>query len=341
MDQKRLLAKTLRWYRGKRVLVTGGSGYLGSKLVRLLAGTRCEIHCVDRLPEKQGFGETAASLHFHRADIRDKTALAKLAAGTDVIFHFAAQTSAHEADADPAGDFRFNVLPLFNLLEACRAGGKRPIIVFASTVTAYGVNPRLPVSEGQADQPITIYDVHKVAAEKYLLNYCARGLARGAALRLANVYGPGTSGKKDRGIFNRMVQKALAGEPLTVYGSGNFYRDYVYVDDVVRAFLLAPANIRSVNGKAFIIGTGKGHKVKSVFSEIAALAGKRTGRPVRTVCKGADSALHPADRRNFIADPSAFMKATGWKPEFPLRRGLEATLESFLPGRAGIAPSRK
>ncbi|MDP2866936.1 MAG: NAD-dependent epimerase/dehydratase family protein [Elusimicrobiota bacterium] len=341
MDQKRLLTKTLRWYRGKSVLVTGSSGYLGSKLIRLLAGVRCEIHCVDRLPEKRGPGDAAASLHFHRVDIRKKNALAKLATGADIIFHFAAQTSAQEADADPAGDFQLNVLPLFNLLEACRAGGKRPIIVFASTVTAYGVNPRLPVSEGQADQPITIYDVHKVAAEKYLLNYCARGLARGAALRLANVYGPGTSGKKDRGIFNRMVQRALAGEPLVVYGSGNFYRDYVYVDDVVRAFLLAPANIRNVNGKAFIIGTGKGYTVKSVFREIAALAGKRTGRPVRTLCKGADSALHPADRRNFIADPSGFMKATGWKPEFPLRRGLEATMESFLSGRGGVPPARK
>lgn len=337
MDQKRLLAKTLSWYRGKRVLVTGSSGYLGSKLIRLLAGVRCELHCVDRLPADQDLGETAASVHYHRADIRKKTPLAKLAAGADVIFHFAAQTSAHEADADPAGDFRLNVLPLFNMLEACRAGAVKPIIVFASTVTAYGVNPRLPVSEREADQPITVYDVHKVAAEKYLLNYCARGLARGAALRLANVYGPGTSGKKDRGIFNRMVQKALAGEPLTVYGSGNFYRDYVYVDDVVRAFLLAPANIRNVNGKAFIIGTGKGHKVKNVFLEIAALAGKKTGRPVRTACKGADSALHPADRRNFIADPSGFMKATGWKPEFTLRRGLETTIDSFLPGGAPAA----
>ena len=193
MDQKRLLAKTLRWYCGKRVLVTGSSGYLGSKLVRLLAGVRCELHCVDRLPERQGLGETAASLHFHRADIRKKTALAKLAAGADVIFHFAAQTSAQEADADPAGDFRLNVLPLFNMLEACRAGAVRPVIVFASTVTAYGMNPRLPVNEREADQPITMYDVHKAAAEKYLLNYCAAAWRDDA--ELANVYGPGTAEK--------------------------------------------------------------------------------------------------------------------------------------------------
>lgn len=329
MDQKRLLAKTLRWYRGKRVLVTGSGGYLGSKLVRLLSGVRCEIHCVDRAPGKPRTAAPAAALHFHRLDIRKKAALAGLASRVDIIFHFAAQTSAHEADANPAVDFRLNVLPLFNMLEACGNGTRRPIIVFASTVTAFGVNPRLPVNERQPDRPLTMYDVHKLAAEKYLLHYCSRGAVRGAALRLANVYGPGTSGKKDRGIFNRMVQRALAGGPLTVYGSGNFLRDYVYADDVVRAFLLVPPNIRRVNGGVFVIGTGKGHTVKGVFREIAALAGKRTGLPVKTLHKGSDGALEPLDRRNFIADPSGFIRATGWKPEFSLRMGLEATIRSF------------
>lgn len=330
MDQQRLLAKTLRWYRGKRVLVTGSSGYLGSKLLRLLAAVRCEIHCADLSPEKPVGIPAAASLRFHRMDIRKKNELAKLAARADIIFHFAAQTSAHEADADPAGDFELNVGPLFNMLEACAAGNRKPIIVFASTVTAFGVNPRLPVNELRPDRPVTMYDVHKIAAEKYLLHYCARGAVRGAALRLANVYGPGSgSGKKDRGIFNRMVQKALAGGPLTVYGSGKFIRDYVYVDDVLRAFLLAPVNIRRVNGGVFVIGTGTGHTVKSVFLEIAARAGKAAGTLVKTVHKGADGSLEPVDRRNFIADPAAYKKATSWKPEFSLRSGLEATINSF------------
>ncbi|MDD5209313.1 MAG: NAD-dependent epimerase/dehydratase family protein [Elusimicrobiales bacterium] len=334
MDQQRLLAKTLRWYRGKRVLVTGSSGYLGSKVVRLLAGVPCEIDCADLSPERPADIASAASLHFHRLDIRKKPALAKLASKADIIFHFAAQTSAHEADADPAADFQLNVQPLFNMLEACRAGANRPIIVFASTVTAFGVNPRLPVNERRPDQPVTMYDVHKIAAEKYLFHYCEMDFVRGAALRLANVYGPGSGGvKKDRGIFNRMVQRALGGEPLTVYGSGNFLRDYVYVDDVVRAFLLVPPNIKSVNGRAFVIGTGKAHTIKSVFLEIASRAGKAAGRLVKTAYKGADSALHPADRRNFRADPAAFIKATGWKPEFSLRQGLEATIGSFLTGR--------
>ena len=154
----------------------------------------------------------------------------------DVVFHFAGQTSLYAADTDPVCDYQANVLPMFLMLEACKKNDVHPDILFTGTSTIVGLPEELPVNETFPDQPVTIYDAHKLMAETYLKCYARMGLARGVTLRLTNVYGPGPKcSSEDRGILNMMVNRALSGKNVTVYGEGKFIRDYVYVDDFEEA----------------------------------------------------------------------------------------------------------
>src|SRR6185369_8459534 len=194
----------------------------------------------------------------------------------DIVFHCAAQTSIYIAEQDLLADLNINVVPMVHLLETCREKGIRPTILFSGTVTETGLPSILPVNEEHVDHPITVYDLHKWIAENYLLHYARSSLVRGAVLRLANVYGPGPkSSSADRGVLNMMIRKALKGEPLTIYGEGNFLRDYIYIEDVASAFLEAAANIDELNGHYFIIGSGTGSTIADAIHLVADLVKRK------------------------------------------------------------------
>ena len=222
---------------GKRLLITGASGYLASNLAKLLKEIPCTVR---RLTGKPGLTPLQGNAIFEdiQGDIRDSSLWDRAMEAVDIVFHFAGQTSVYVADKDPVCDYQANVLPMLLMLEACKKNDVHPDILFAGTSTIVGLPEELPVNETFPDQPVTIYDAHKLMAETYLKCYARMGLARGVTLRLTNVYGPGPkSSSEDRGIINMMVNRALSGKNLTVYGEGKFIRDYVYVDDVLLAFL--------------------------------------------------------------------------------------------------------
>src|SRR6185503_293003 len=142
------------------------------------------------------------------------------------------------------------------LLEASRHTENKPFIVFASTVTVVGITQPQPTNEAQECLPVTIYDLHKLIAEQYLEAYCRLNQAHGTTLRLANVYGPGSSAVvEDRGILNKMMRRALNEESLTMFGSGEWYRDYVYIDDVLAAISAALHHQIETNGRHWIVGS--------------------------------------------------------------------------------------
>ena len=316
-------------YAGKRVVVTGGAGYIGTCLVHRLCNVPCQIVLVDRRASDVAgtVREGPAQIENVRADICDRSEWAPLLKGADFVFHFAGQTSVYVANEHPTIDFEANVRPMLHLLETCRQNDCRPGILFASTVTVAGLTECLPVDESHAEDPITVYDVHKLAAEKYLRYYVQAGLASGAVLRLANVYGPGpSSSSADRGILNRMVGRALRGEALTVYGAGHWVRDYVYIDDVVDAFLAAGANLESVAGQHYVIGTGKGHTIAEAAQLVQELAARRTGRVAPLEYVDVPEGLSPIEYRNFVADPSHFHASTGWRAKVTLASGIEKCL---------------
>ena len=137
------------------------------------------------------------------------------------------------------------------------------------------------------------------------------------------------AGSSERGVLNRLIRKALAGEALTIYGDGRFLRDYIYVDDAAAAFLLAAARIDAVNGQHFVIGTGHGHTLEECFTLVARRVAVKTGRHVAVRHADAQGALSALDRRSFVADSSRFMRSTGWRAACALPEGIDRTIEAY------------
>jgi len=188
----------------------------------------------------------------------------------------------------------------------------------------------LPVKEGGKDQPLTVYDKHKLESENTLLKYCKEAIISGCSLRLPNIYGPGIlSSRSDRGILNQMIAKATKNEALTLFGDGDKIRDYLYIDDVCSAFIFAAANIKNTRGNYFNIGTGIGLSFLEVFGLIAARAKVIVGTEPEVRQIPAPAGLSAIEDRNYIADFGRFSAATGWKPEVDLKTGIDNTLRYF------------
>jgi UDP-glucose 4-epimerase len=314
--------------RGQTIAITGAGGFLGSQLVARLVDLDCRIIRLGRSP----FAPPPTGCRAHVCDVigdaADRAAWDGLETA-DIIFHLAAQTSVAAAEKDPDADFRVNVVAMRHLLSACSDAGRRPLVLFAGTATEAGIPLTLPVNEDAPDRPVTVYDRHKLMAERELIEASSTGAVRGVTLRLANVYGPGPSNARDRHVLNRMIEMALRGQPLTVYGTGEYVRDYVFIDDVVEAFLLAASQPERVAAQRFVVGSGHGVTIRKAFSLIAERVHQVTGHQVPVKVSGTATSLSPIDQRSFIADPARFSAATGWQPAWSLSAGIDRTIEAF------------
>jgi len=307
-------------YQGKTVVVTGASGFLGGRLVARLAGTACTIVRVSRRP-LLAVPEAVATVREETGDVGQRAVWDRVVTGADVIVHLAAPTSATAAD---------HAEPMRHLLDACRQLACRPAILFAGTVTQTGVPSKLPVDEDAPDHPVTVYDRHKLMAERELKEAVSRGWARGATLRLANVYGPGSPGSSpDRDVLNRMIRTAVRGGTLTVFGTGEWLRDYLFVDDAVDAFLMAGGRAAQVNGRHYVVGSGVGLSIRQAFELVAARVEAATGRRVPVVNDDSPRRLSAIEQRHFVADSSRLAADAGWRPRFTLVDGINRTIEAY------------
>jgi len=317
-------------YRGKTVVVTGAAGYIGTTILGLLRDVECHVRALVQPARVEAVSRELSALaprdtQVLGCDVRAVDDFGPWLAGADVVFHLAAQTSHYEANANPREDFAINVAPVLRLLEACRSLDPMPRVVFASSATVVGLPKALPVDERIACHPVTIYDVHKLCAEGYLSSFSVSHGVPGCALRLANVYGVGRAATKpDRGIMNLMAKRALAGDDLTVFGSGNWLRDYVHLSDVAEAFLAAGlADAAAISGRAFNVCTGVGSKFVDVLGLIADEAERASGKRSRIV--HVEKVLSPIDERSYIGSHAALTEASGWMPRVSLQSGI-ATL---------------
>ncbi len=324
------MADPARLFEGRTIVVTGASGYVASQLIDRLSHVACRIVGVSRTKIGEMSGPAKATVEFVAGDLNSESFLEKTLSGADAVFHLAAQTSTYKANEDPATDARSNVWPLFLMLEVCRRKAWKPFVALAGAATEVGVTDKIPVNESFLDAPLTTYDLHKLLAENYLKYYARQGFVTGTTLRLANVYGPGPrSSSADRGILNMMVRRALNGDALTVYGKGDNIRDYVFIDDVVDAFLVS-ATSEKTNGRHFVLGSGEGHTILEAIQTVAACVEKKNGKPVEIKHMPPPSSQSPIEARNFVADTSAFRMATGWQPRVSFLDGVNRTIDHWI-----------
>ena len=311
---------------GKKVVVTGASGYIGSVLVDALVKYSCKVIRVSR-NKLMPLADTKSI----KADIHNADTWAEIVAQADIIYHLAGNTSVYEAAKNPAESLNSTLLPLNHLIKAAQERQCKPRVVFASTATVYGLTPQRPVAETVAPKPITVYDLHKLFAEQQLALATQQGVMESVSLRLANVYGPSTSvsSADDRGILNRVTARALQGKDLMVYGDGNYLRDYVYIDDVVRAFMVAGFR-KDVRAGLFNVSTGKSISVGDAFKMVAMRAAIVTGSMVNIKHLPWPDSASEIEFRSYISDVSSISVKLGWQPAITLESGIDCMINKGL-----------
>jgi nucleoside-diphosphate-sugar epimerase len=330
------LAKSRDWYRGRTAVITGGYGYIGDGLSAALREAGCNLRRVTR-----GRPGIAGGKEAWTGDLTDPVFCVKLVEGADAVFHLSGQTSVPAAEQDPVGDLKANVRSTLTLLAACQQAGRHPAFIHAGTVSEIGLTLSVPVPADTVDRPITVHDAHKLAAEHAVRLYTGMKAVHGVTLRLANVYGPGPAASAaDRGVLNKMIGFALAGKTLTYYGDGAMIRDYVYIDDVIAAFLMAAPAAANAALPSYAIGSGEGHRISDAFSLVADVVAS-LGRPrVAVVSAPWPPDHHVIDRRSFVADTAPFTAFCGWRPSTKLPEGIRRTAETWLRRDRAAEPPR-
>ena len=316
-------------WKGRKVLVTGGLGFIGSNLaIRLVAeGARVTISDA----EIPGYGanranirEIASEVELHGSDVRDEDAMATLVRGRDTVFHLAAQVSHVMSLSDPYPDIDINIKGTAAVLEACRKRNPQALVVRSGTRGQYGPAVTLPVSEDAPSDPRGIYEISQLSAEMICRTYARIHGMRIVPLRLTNVYGPRAQMKHSQfGVVNWFVRLALDGSPIPIFGTGGILRDFLYVDDCVEALLAAAAEPRAA-GEVLNVGNDQA----STFLEVAQLLSELVpGTEIRfTEFSPERKAQEPGD---FVSDISKIRRMLGWCPTVPLREGLARTVEFY------------
>ena len=307
-----------------RTLVTGAAGFIGSTLVDRLLVDGHSVVGVDDLSsgrsENLGPAERNADFEFVKADIVDADLIGLLAdTRPEVIFHLAAQISVRHSVDDPPFDASVNVVGTVRLAEAARRAGVRKVVHTSSGGSIYGTPPAYPTNEDTPTDPTSPYAASKVAGEVYLNTFRNLYGLECSHIAPANVYGPRQDPHGEAGVVAIFAQALLAGRPTKIFGDGTDTRDYVFVDDVVDAFVLASGE--AGGGQRFNIGTGVETSVRQLHTAIASAVGAPD-----------DPEFHPprlGDLRRSCLDIGRAESVLGWRPTVKLPDGVARTVEFF------------
>jgi UDP-glucose 4-epimerase len=317
-------------FAGKRILITGGLGFIGSHLARRLADAGAQLVLVDSLiPDYGGnlfnLDGYADRVTINIADVRDEYSMDYLVQGQDILFNLAGQTSHLDSMRDPYTDLDINVRSQLSILEACRKQNPGIKIVYASTRQFYGKPDYLPVDEQHLLHPTDVNGINKMAGEWYHIVYNNVYGIRATSLRLTNTYGPRMRVKDARQTFLGIwLKQVLSGEPIIVYGEGHQLRDFNYVDDVIDALLIAAWDPRAA-GQVYNLGSAE---PPISLIDLARLL-------ITTHAGGSYQCIpFPPDRKaidigDYYADFSKIQRELGWTPRIPLAEGLRRSLDYF------------
>jgi CDP-paratose 2-epimerase len=337
------------------VLITGGSGFIGSNLADSLLADGEDVIILDNLG-RPGVDQNlawlkdrhGAKVHPFLADVRDLNAIQPALSDARAVFHLAAQTAVTTSLSDPAGDFEVNARGTLNVLEAIRRAGLRTPLVFASTNKVYGTLEHVKLIE-RGDRYIpavkeirdhgvdetmpldlcTPYGCSKGVADQYVLDYATSFDIPTAVLRMSCIYGPRQFGTEDQGWVAHFLIRALEGRPITVFGDGKQVRDVLNVADAVDAYRRVHRSIHSVAGRAFNLGGGPANAVslRQVLAEI--------GRILQHEPEVISEGWRTGDQPYFVADTRRLQTELGWQARVSWREGLQE-LASWLSGSRGL-----
>jgi UDP-glucose 4-epimerase len=325
-------------FRGRRVLITGGLGFIGSNLARRLVEAGAEVLLVDSMiPEYGGNVANIAGIEnevtVNIADVRDVHSLPYLVGDCEVIFSLAGQTSHLDSMADPYTDLEINCRAQLSLLETCRLVNPEARVVFASTRQIYGRPEYLPVDERHPIHPVDVNGINKTAGEWYHLLY---GEVHGipvCVLRLTNTYGPRMRVKDARQTFlGSWLRQVVAGEEIAVFGDGLQKRDFNYVDDAVDAFLLAATRDEAL-GKVYNLGDSEVVSLLDLARKLVDLNGGGSFKVVP----------FPEDRKaidigDYYGDFARIRDELGWQPRVDLDEGLRRSIDFYREHGAAYWP---
>jgi UDP-glucose 4-epimerase len=317
-------------FEGKKVLITGGLGFIGSNLARALVPLGADVLLVDSLfPDYGGnlfnIEGIEDAIKVNIADVRDANGLSYLVGGRDVIFNLAGQVSHVDSMQDPMTDLEINCKSQLAILEACRKVNPTVRILYASTRQIYGKAVRLPADEDHPVHPTDVNGINKASGEMYHRIYGQVYGLRTTRLRLTNTYGPRQLVKHNRqGFAGWFIRRVVLGEEILLFGDGEQKRDFNYVDDVVDGFLLAAARPEA-EGEVFNLGATPPASLREFVEILYEVAGETPN--YRLV-------PFPEERKridigDFYTDYRKIQRVLGWEPQVTLREGVRRTIDFY------------
>ena len=311
----------------KKIVITGGAGFIGSALARALVARGDEVSVLDNFSsgKRENLQDVTGALAVVEGDILDAALLDRVFTGADLVFHQAAIPSVPRSLAAPLASHNANATGTLNVLEAARRCQVRRV-VYAGSSSAYGEPPSLPVVESMAPMPLSPYAVSKLAGEHYCRVYARVFGVQAVILRYFNVFGPRQDPNSQyAAVIPRFITAALDDRPATVYGDGEQSRDFCFIDNVVQANLRA-ADADGASGKVFNIACGTGTSLNRVL----ALLGEALGRPVVALYEP----RRAGDVRHSLADISQAKTVLGYTAAVNFVAGLGKTLAWFQQQRS-------
>ena len=336
-----------------RVLITGGAGFVGTNLAAAMAEQGAEVRVVDNL-SRVGVSQNAAwlrstypQIEIRQEDVRDAAAMLRAVEGVDQVFHLAAQVAVTTSVTDPRTDFEINLAGTVNTLEAVRQAAPGARFFYTSTNKVYGGMEDVGVEqcgeryeyvglpEGVSEERIldfhSPYGCSKGAADQYVRDYHRIYGIPSTVFRMSCIYGPHQCGNEDQGWVAHFARTALEGGTISIYGDGRQVRDVLYVDDLVRAFLMAAEKPDRTAGRIYNIGGGSRNTISLL--ELIALLEQRCGRPL-SVRMGD---WRPGDQRIYVSDVRRAASEFGWAPRLSPAEGIALLLQWLEASRPALA----
>jgi CDP-paratose 2-epimerase len=323
-------------------LITGGAGFIGCNTADYLLRQQHEVIILDNLSRRGSeknlawLRETHGDIPFLQIDVRNYEALREALAahsGIDVVLHLAAQVAVTTSVTNPREDFEINAMGTFNVLEAVRTLGLDPVFLFVSTNKVYGGMEHVAIASNEMryfyrDMPQgtseampldfhSPYGCSKGSADQYVRDYHRIYGLRTVVFRNSCIYGQRQFGVEDQGWVAWFCIAAVLGKPITVYGDGKQIRDILYIDDLVRAFLLAVEHSDTTQGQVYNIGGGPDNTM-AIWTEFAPLLSKLAGRPIEAPFGD----WRPGDQRVYVSDISRAQREFGWSPTISVEEGI-------------------